>query len=474
MSYTYHLLFKKSLFLKEEGEELFLVNPPLSALRISKPTPGIRQVLDALSGAGGQENALYELMVKEDGPTAGPTFYFYLRKLDEKGFLCRSVINQKGPLATLVPTSQYFRFQEAAIDSATHYILSRFAYCHKEDRDMVLESPLGHGKLILNLPGSLAIIHKLAKPRTMEDLVNHIEGVALEEARAFFNLLLNLKAVCEVREGVTPLEEDDPVLAPWEFHDLLFHARSRRGRHDNPVGGNYRFLGKLDPLPAQKPKTGGEAIPLSRPDLDSLKRNDPPFSVVLEARRSIREYGPMALSAEQLGEFLFRAARVRKFHEAEPQRGSYYQSTNRPYPGGGAVYELELYPLINACDGIESGLYYYDPFEHELWLISKPNKETERLIDDAYTASALEHELGVLMVITARFQRVNWKYASIAYSLILKDVGVLLQNMYLVATAMGLAPCALGAGDSDLFARAAGIDYLTESSVGEFILGRLA
>jgi hypothetical protein len=45
------------------------------------------------------------------------------------------------------------------------------------------------------------------------------------------------------------------------------------------------------------------------------------------------------------------------------------------------------------------------------------------------------------------------------------------QTMYLAATAMGLAPCAVGGGDADLFVRAAGTDYCTETSVGEFILG---
>lgn len=43
--------------------------------------------------------------------------------------------------------------------------------------------------------------------------------------------------------------------------------------------------------------------------------------------------------------------------------------------------------------------------------------------------------------------------------------------MYLVATAMGLAPCGLGNGNSDLLAEAAGLDYLKQSSVGEFMLG---
>ena len=72
---------------------------------------------------------------------------------------------------------------------------------------------------------------------------------------------------------------------------------------------------------------------------------------------------------------------------------------------------------------------------------------------------------------TARFPRLAWKYASIAYALTLKHVGVVYQTMYLTATAMELAPCALGGGDSDLFARAADTDYYAETSVGEFLLG---
>ena len=60
----------------------------------------------------------------------------------------------------------------------------------------------------------------------------------------------------------------------------------------------------------------------------------------------------------------------------------------------------------------------------------------------------------------ARFPRLAWKYESIAYALTLKDVGMDFQTMYLAATAMGLAPCAVGRGDADRFFRAAGTDYL--------------
>jgi SagB-type dehydrogenase family enzyme len=78
----------------------------------------------------------------------------------------------------------------------------------------------------------------------------------------------------------------------------------------------------------------------------------------------------------------------------------------------------------------------------------------------------------VVIVVSARFDRVMTKYGTGGYALILKDVGVLMATMYLVATAMELAPCALGGGDGELFARMIGSSFDEETSVGEFMLGR--
>jgi SagB-type dehydrogenase family enzyme len=80
-------------------------------------------------------------------------------------------------------------------------------------------------------------------------------------------------------------------------------------------------------------------------------------------------------------------------------------------------------------------------------------------------------KIQILIIIAARFQRMSWKYSSMAYAATLKNVGVIFQTMYLVATAMGLAPCAIGSGNSDVFAHALGAGYCEESSVGEFLLG---
>jgi SagB-type dehydrogenase family enzyme len=262
----------------------------------------------------------------------------------------------------------------------------------------------------------------------------------------------------------------------WEFHDLLFHARSRTGRSDARYGTTYRLAGRLPPPPALKPAPAGPTHELYRPDLGRLQREDPPLAWVQEQRCSARGFdSEQPITDRQLGEFLFRVARVKDCWQTEvatesgPVRMDF---ASRPYPAGGSLYELELYVAVNHCSGLSPGLYHYDALGHRLTRLCGRAPEVSGLLRDAAESTAIaEDNLQVLLLLAARFARVAWKYESIAYALILKHVGVVFQTMYLAATAMGLGPRAVGCGDSDLFARAAGTDYCTETSVGEFLLG---
>jgi SagB-type dehydrogenase family enzyme len=78
----------------------------------------------------------------------------------------------------------------------------------------------------------------------------------------------------------------------------------------------------------------------------------------------------------------------------------------------------------------------------------------------------------ILITIAARFGRMTWKYSSIAYSLILKDVGALIQTFYMAAIDMGLGGCAIGSTNIDLFAKMTGIEFHVEGPVGQFAIGR--
>ena len=77
-------------------------------------------------------------------------------------------------------------------------------------------------------------------------------------------------------------------------------------------------------------------------------------------------------------------------------------------------------------------------------------------------------------MLAARTGRISWTYEQMPYAVILKHVGVLTQNLYLAATAMGLGGVAQGYGDTAAFAAATGRDELVECNVGTFVVGAIA
>ena len=455
-----------------EGElEWKLANMRVSFKCIS---PIIETALQQI-GRGVREDQLTDTVVLASGGSELPRLYYYLHRLAQRGILLRTAQLNGKPLATLTPISMSFSFDAREVAPESRCVLSRFAYMHKVGGEMVLESPLAHARVTLHDWRAAAFVQFLAHSCSHADVLSEVPAITAEAANQLQSLLVGAGLAEELNETGTATEDSHPVLQVWEFHDLLFHTRSRSGRHDNPVGATYRFVGKLDPPPALKPIKSTETIDLYRPDISRLQREDPPFSQVQEQRQSIRVYGDPPINAQQLGEFLFRVARVKDYSEYNIDTASgqlQMDIARRPYPGGGALYELEMYIAVNNCVDLAPGLYHYQPLTHRLGKIADRTDEVDMLLRGAGFATTIPaDDLQVALIIAARFQRMAWKYSSMAYAAILKHVGVMYQTMYLVATAMGLAPCGIGCGDSDLFSRAAGTDYLAETSVGEFLLG---
>lgn len=345
--------------------------------------------------------------------------------------------------------------------SGRKWRLSRFAFVRFELSHIYLESCHATVGALLSTAAVKAFAEIAADPRLdrWEDR---------DERSVMFSLLCAAGfLIAEIEQGHTI--EDATPLAEWEFHDLLFHTRSRLGRTGYNIGGNYRFLGKAPPESALKPPPVGPSFPLpcSGPSLERLAQGN--LLAVLEERRSERIHGAIPLSLEELGVFLFFSARVRNF--AHTNVGEF---TSRPYPSGGGSYELELYLAVDRCSGLGRGLYYYDALSHQLVLVSEATADFEALLFEAFVASANMCRPQVLIIVASRFRRVAWKYQGIAYATQLKNVGVLLGTFYSVATGMQLAGCALGLGNSSRFAKVAGSDFYAEGSIGEFMLGTKA
>ena len=79
----------------------------------------------------------------------------------------------------------------------------------------------------------------------------------------------------------------------------------------------------------------------------------------------------------------------------------------------------------------------------------------------------------ILLVLAARYARTQRVYGDLSYSLILKEVGAVFQAAMMAGAAMGLGTCPLGCGDALLFSGLVGVNPLTETSVGEMIVGSL-
>jgi SagB-type dehydrogenase family enzyme len=414
-----------------------------------------------LGAAGAEQRAFLRALARggstEDDLCASLELRYLLALLEQEGWIGRSLVRDGRVLATLEPLTREFRFQPVTGDGT--WRLSRFAWIRRHQGGAWLESPLGFGRVLLG-ERMLEPVGRLCEPRTPGQL-----GLEPPLARAFLAMLASAGAVAPCAgDGQLP-EDRDPALRQWEFHDLLFHSRSRLGRHGEPAGGTLRFLGELEPLPALKP-VRPEAIPLPEP---CLPASGPAFFSVLEARRSRRAPGRDPITLGQLGSFLHHVARVRAVAPADPGAGRAYEAVSAPCPGGGGLHEIELYLSVSRCAGLEPGFYHYAAGSHRLepW---PDSGAAGQLLRQGAGAMGPAPAPDILFTLAARFQRVSWKYQTIAYSLILKNTGVLYQQMYLVATALGLAPCAIGTGDSQLFAQASGLDFTRECSVGEFAL----
>ena len=337
------------------------------------------------------------------------------------------------------------------------YRRSPFCLLHWEGADLFAQN-CNSQRLFRIAERYVGILHRLADWTTATQVAAALSLDPATVERAL-DRLVGMGLVVEHPPGPGDLLPDGPDETGWELVDLALQRRTSRGGYDASAA-------RATPPPgAFKPAPTSPAIALARYGLD----DGTSLRGVLDGRRSVRAYSADDLDLDDLGRFLFAAARVTQTGR-DPVGG---EISYRPSPSAGARNPLEIYPVCNAVAGLDPGAYYYDPRGHALHLVRAADAGQAEMTRHARAATgdALNRDPPVLVAITAVFARTMWKYRNIALSLILKDVGALYQTMYLVATALGLAPCALGGWAEEQNARWLGLDPLVESQVGCFLLG---
>ncbi len=355
--------------------------------------------------------------------------------------------------------------------------LSRFAYMRRRGNEMVLESPRAGALFKICDPKIATAIAVLSTPQQIKQFRRQDGFPGLELLALLVDCQILFKADATGGSGLRPAEGDTNLVL-WDFHDLLFHARSTEGRHANPLGGAYPYVGVISPPPAVRPRWPGKKIDLRKFSAADSTATSPAAKLLRErhSTRSFDDQRPITLA--ELARFLDGAARVQSTWSSKLDLGDggdggpMIAYTVRPYPSGGGSYELELYLAVDKCQGLARGFYHYDAGGHALVPIGLRTPELDAQLKSAALAMGVPVVPQILITIAARFGRTSWKYSSLAYALILKDVGVLTQTLYLMATDMGLGGCAIGSANIDLFAKMTGIALHIEGPVGQFAIGR--
>ncbi|MGQ0841309.1 SagB family peptide dehydrogenase [Actinokineospora sp.] len=402
------------------------------------------------------------------------------RVLDQlSGSVVHSLGTQRGdgPVLSAVPIARNAAFALRDVDPDRPVRLSRFAAIRTSDGELLVESPLAQYQVLLHRRTASRVVVALSSATSVAEVAGTLDVAQTLVADVVAYLAATgIVLVGEWPDGpgaVAPrfAEDADPSLVRWSHHDLLFHAKTRLGRYDGLSGVVFPNADMLPPPPLVKAASAGARFPLHRPELSTLVDGDPPLTDVVENTRLCPELSERPVTADQIGELLFRAARIRSVSPASAGADVVYEISDRPYLSINGLYELEVYLCLHRCTGLPRGIYHFDPQEHALTLVNDVERELDEVLDNAMVGSGTSQWPPAMVTMTARVARSSWMYGGIAYALTLTHVGALQQMLCISATAMGLAACVPAIDPGDVVDSALRLRWPEEIGVGEFVFG---
>lgn len=170
-----------------------------------------------------------------------------------------------------------------------------------------------------------------------------------------------------------------------------------------------------------------------------IRKNVLSVEEAIAYRRSIRSFKNVPISIEQLSQILWATYGVTDTHRN-------FLST----PSAGATYPLEIYAVVGKNTVkvseehyLEAAVYKYDSHAHKLTPVL-PGDYREALYRSSLHQTWVK-EAAVDIVICAIYERTTGYYGERGYRYVYMEVGHAGQNIYLMATALGLGTVAIGA-----------------------------
>ncbi len=236
---------------------------------------------------------------------------------------------------------------------------------------------------------------------------------------------------------------------------VIYHQWSKPGVID--VFGSVANWGQ--PVELYKAYPGARIVALPEPSLEGGL----PTARAIATRRSTRSYSGQPMSLDELSRFLFLTSGI---------SADRFGNARRTAPSSGALYPIEVYPIVHNVDGVERGVYHYAYREHALELVRTEDMRS-RVVEQGLGQEFLG-QCGAVLFVTMILQRMRPKYQDRSYRYGLLEAGHVGENAYLAATEMGLGACGIGAFMDDAMNEMLGVDGVEEAVVYMLAVGHPA
>lgn len=155
----------------------------------------------------------------------------------------------------------------------------------------------------------------------------------------------------------------------------------------------------------------------------------------IKSRRSVRSFSATSLTLQDVSQLLWASQGI-----TDSERNF------RAAPSAGHVFPMEIYLVTgnNSIQGLEAGIYHYNPFNNTL----------EKIVegDQRYNLSQAAHQqkwvenAPISLVVTGNYQKMKEKYPDERISTRFVDIeaGHIGENIYLEAVAHGMGTVAIG------------------------------
>ena len=156
----------------------------------------------------------------------------------------------------------------------------------------------------------------------------------------------------------------------------------------------------------------------------------------LNRRESVRNFSDAAPGIEEAALLLWAAAGMKVEGETGPTRTA---------PSAGGAYPLEIYLLAGNIEGLDRGVYRYDPGLHGLQMLVAQDERTE--LAEAALGQSFIADAPLVIVLVAHYERTTGRYGERGERYVLIDAGHVSQNISLQAVELGLGSVIVGAFD---------------------------